>query len=194
MGEPDDQLDAVLGHRLDEEAAGVDIEPTRFGEESHRGSADRLVPGEAEPDQAEVALVGEAGCIDLEDHRVAAQRPRRLDGSVRVADGDGRRDGHAGVSEELRGCLARQGAGRSAVPASRRRRPARRPSGRAPVPANPRATGLRSAEHLVAQSHRATEPIAWKASRAPRRSGAPPPCSSRTAFVSGGGSPDVNET
>ena len=109
--------------------------------------------------------------------------------------------GQAGLAQQLQALALGQGAGRAGRlgdprPGRGRRRPlrARRPSGPRPVPASPAAMAPVRAGAVRARSQRATDAIAVNASSAPRSSGAPSPCSSSTAFVSGGGSPDVNDT
>ena len=170
-----DELDPGSAMGCTSRPASVQAMAASAGEERLRGGPDDVVTGEPEPDQAEVALVGDVRGIDLEGDRSRRERSRcrdcRIDASERSRSSPRCLPLEAAPGCGLRGLHQRTVSGRSAGRCLDGRRPAeaeRRPVSRESRPVT-RATGHRSSRRARAPSQRATEAIAVNASDAPEQ-------------------------
>ncbi len=98
--QPDDQLHARGGHRLDEEAADVDAAVGGEVKQLRRGLPHRRVAHEPEPDTADVGLVGQAESIELQRDR-PSDRPGSVDRLIGIARGPDVDDRDPGRADEV---------------------------------------------------------------------------------------------
>ena len=194
--QPEDQLDARAAPSARRAGRGRSRPCRRAGlEQVERGRVDRVVAVQAERDPAEVALVGEPDGIELERDRPADPPRGRDRGRARRRPRSPRSTAMPGRADEGEALALGQRDRRAG-------RGGRVGAGSAPYEVRSAASAGQPARHgpSVRRAARAAAPSArprrspGTPRRAPRRSGAPPPVPSSSAFVSGGGSPEVSDT
>ncbi len=200
---PDDELDTrdrPSAPRAGRARRGRGCGPRRADRPRRR--ARRRRPDQPEPHQAEIALVRQTDGVELERDGCPPEGSRRFDGGVGVAA-----PRSAAVTAEARGAQEVQALALARAPAGPAGRTPVRPVCRSSRPARPVGRPIRGQRRprrpprpvrQAAGARRAPSGRPRRsrvnASSAPRSSGAPSPCSSSTALVSGGGSPEVSDT